>query len=86
MFRTSLVVHHQEHYTIYCITQFGTIVLSDESSYCEVLGKTLHRMELCEIQTFTAVKMKFAVLFVFISCRCTGGWLITLRVSLLPFC
>ena len=25
MFRTNLVVHHQEHGTIYCITQFGTI-------------------------------------------------------------
>ena len=44
MFRTSLVVHHQEHDIIYCITQFGTvgtIVLSGESScfeaYCKVL-------------------------------------------------
>ena len=30
MFRTNLVVHHQEHNIIYCITQFctiGTIVL-----------------------------------------------------------
>ena len=25
MFRTNLVVHHQEHGIIYCITQFGTI-------------------------------------------------------------
>ena len=25
MFRTSLVVHHQKHGIIYCITQFGTI-------------------------------------------------------------
>ena len=25
MFQTNLVVHHQEHYIIYCITQFGTI-------------------------------------------------------------
>ena len=25
MFRTNLVVHHQEHIIIYCITQFGTI-------------------------------------------------------------
>ena len=25
MFRTNLVVHHQEHGVIYCITQFGTI-------------------------------------------------------------
>ena len=25
MFRTILVVHHQEHGIIYCITQFGTI-------------------------------------------------------------
>ena len=25
MFRTNLVVHHQEHSIIYCITQFGTI-------------------------------------------------------------
>ena len=35
MFRTNLVVHHQEHGMIYCITQFGTIgtvVLSGESS------------------------------------------------------
>ena len=35
MFRTNLVVHHQEHGIIYCITQFGTIgtiVLSGESS------------------------------------------------------
>ena len=34
MFRTNLVVHHQEHGIIYCITQFGTIgtvVLSGES-------------------------------------------------------
>ena len=34
MFRTNLVVHHQEHSIIYCITQFGTsgtIVLSGES-------------------------------------------------------
>ena len=26
MFRTNLVVHHQERGIIYCITQFGTIV------------------------------------------------------------
>ena len=26
MFRTNLVVHHQEHGIIYCITQFGTFV------------------------------------------------------------
>ena len=26
MFRTNLVVHHQEHCLVYCITQFGTIV------------------------------------------------------------
>ena len=26
MFRTNLVIHHQEHSIIYCITQFGTIV------------------------------------------------------------
>ena len=26
MFRKNLVVHHQEHHIIYCITQFGTIV------------------------------------------------------------
>ena len=26
MFRTNLVVHHQEHKIMYCITQFGTIV------------------------------------------------------------
>ena len=26
------IVHHQEHGIIYCITQFGTIVLSGESS------------------------------------------------------
>jgi hypothetical protein len=35
MFRTNLVVHHQQHRIIYCITQFGTIgtiVLSGESS------------------------------------------------------
>ena len=35
MFRTNLVVHHQQHGIIYCITQFGTIgtiVLSGESS------------------------------------------------------
>ena len=35
MFRTNLVVHHQQHCIIYCITQFGTIgtlVLSGESS------------------------------------------------------
>ena len=25
MFRTNLVVHHQQHGVIYCITQFGTI-------------------------------------------------------------
>ena len=25
MFRTNLVVHHQEHKIMYCITQFGTI-------------------------------------------------------------
>ena len=25
VFRTNLVVHHQEHGIIYCITQFGTI-------------------------------------------------------------
>ena len=25
MFRRNLVVHHQEHSIIYCITQFGTI-------------------------------------------------------------
>ena len=25
LFRTNLVVHHQEHGIIYCITQFGTI-------------------------------------------------------------
>ena len=25
-FRTNLVVHHQQHGIIYCITQFGTIV------------------------------------------------------------
>ena len=25
MFRTKLVVHHQEHGIMYCITQFGTI-------------------------------------------------------------
>ena len=25
MFRTNPVVHHQEHGTVYCITQFGTI-------------------------------------------------------------
>ena len=25
MFRTNLVVHHQQHGIIYCITQFGTI-------------------------------------------------------------
>ena len=25
MFRTNLIVHHQEHGIIYCITQFGTI-------------------------------------------------------------
>ena len=25
MFRTNLVVYHQEHRIIYCITQFGTI-------------------------------------------------------------
>ena len=27
MFRKNLVVHHQEHGIIYCITPFGTIVL-----------------------------------------------------------
>ena len=26
MFRTNLVVHHQQHVIIYCITQFGTMV------------------------------------------------------------
>ena len=26
MFRTNLVIHHQEHGIIYCITQFGKIV------------------------------------------------------------
>ena len=26
MFRKNLVVHHQQHCTIYCITQFGAIV------------------------------------------------------------
>ena len=38
MFRTNLVVRHQEHGIIYCITQFGTvgtIVLSGESSCFE---------------------------------------------------
>ena len=25
MFRTNLVVHHQEHSIIYCSTQFGTV-------------------------------------------------------------
>ena len=25
MFRKNLVVHHQEHSIIYCVTQFGTI-------------------------------------------------------------
>ena len=35
MFRTNLVVHQQEHKIIYCITQFGTIVLASlaASSY-----------------------------------------------------
>ena len=36
MFRTNLVVHHQQHGIIYCITQFGTIgtiVLLGEFSY-----------------------------------------------------
>ena len=40
MFRTNIVVHHQEHGIIYCITQFGTIgtiVLSDESSYTRLI-------------------------------------------------
>ena len=32
MVRTNLVVHHQQHGILYCITQFGTIVLSGESS------------------------------------------------------
>ena len=32
MFRTNLAVHQQEHGIIYCITQFGIIVLSGESS------------------------------------------------------
>ena len=32
MFRTKLVVHPQEHGVIYCITLFGTIVLSGEST------------------------------------------------------
>ena len=44
MFRTNLVVHHQEHGVIYCITQFGTIgtiVLSGEFSCYEVVGKTV---------------------------------------------
>jgi hypothetical protein len=33
MFRKNLVVHHQEHSIIYCVTQFGTM-LSGESSCC----------------------------------------------------
>ena len=40
MFRKNLVVHHQEHSIMYCITQFGTIgtlVLSGESSCFAVL-------------------------------------------------
>ena len=40
MFRTNIVVHHQEHGIIYCITQFGTIgtiVLSDESRYTRLI-------------------------------------------------
>ena len=36
MFRTNLVVHHQEHGIIYCITQFGTIgtIVQASLHYC----------------------------------------------------
>ena len=63
MFRTNLVVHHQEHSIIYCITQFGTIgtiVLSGESSCFEQLDSpdsTIVPIVLCNAVYYAVLLM-----------------------------
>jgi hypothetical protein len=47
MFRTNLVVHHQEHCLIYCITQYNRYNLynrAGESSCYEVVGKSFRQL------------------------------------------
>ena len=42
MFRTNLVVHHQEQGTMYCITLFGTIVQASRQHDCLFTSSAVH--------------------------------------------
>ena len=44
MFRTNLVVHHQEHSIIYCITQFGTIGTIVQASLAAAANSLIERL------------------------------------------
>jgi hypothetical protein len=61
LFRTNLVVHHQEHSIIYCITQFGTIGTIVQTSLAGLFRMNLvvhhqeHVIIYCIIQSGTIV-------------------------------
>ena len=58
MFRTNLVVHHQQHGIIYCITQFGTIgTIVQVSLPAARLACTIVPIVLCNTVYYAVVLM-----------------------------
>ena len=57
MFRTNLVVHHQEHGIIYCITQFGTIGTIVQASLAAGLACTIVPIVLCNTVYYAVLLM-----------------------------
>ena len=58
MFRTNLVVHHQEHGIIYCITQFDTIgTIVQVSRYLQDCTDCTDCTKLCNIVYYAVLLM-----------------------------
>ena len=59
MFRTNLVVHHQDHNIIYCITQFGTIVQASLAALKQLDSpdSTIVPIVLCNIVYYAVILM-----------------------------
>ena len=53
IFRTNLVVHHQEHGIIYCIKQFGTI----RTLFCAPDDERLDSFETCTADKNCGIKL-----------------------------
>ena len=53
MFRTNLVVYHQEHIIIYCITQFGTV----GTLFCAPDDERLDSFETCRADKNCGIKL-----------------------------